>query len=126
MVREKLLAYAAQQFLVIVDSGKIVSRLGTAFPLPVEALTMAWRIVQKGLQDLGGICTLREAAGKDGPVVTDQGNFILDTVFPATVNWVDLDTPIMRIPGVVGHGLFTAFTDKSTILVGDDKGVSVL
>jgi ribose 5-phosphate isomerase A len=143
MVGEKLLAEACDAFLVIVDSGKLVDRLGLKFPVPVEILPAALLLAQRGIAALGGQPTLRQAAGKDGPVVTDNGNLILDVVFrplgseavpgsqgaasdPAVPDWKALDAALDSIPGVVGHGLFLRYAPKSTVLVGASGGVRTL
>jgi ribose 5-phosphate isomerase A len=133
MVGEKLLAEACDRFLVIVDEGKLVTRLGAKFPVPVEVMPAAARLVQKGIQALGGQPVLRMAAGgKDGPVVSDNGNLILDVTFSgASVkkdgpDWKSLDEGLNALPGVVGHGLFLRYAAKSTVLVGSPAGVRVV
>lgn len=127
MVREKLLVMMADHFVVIVDSGKKVARLGEKFPVPVEVLPFAWRPVQKALLALGASeAPLRPATGKDGPVVTDQGNLVLDARFAAGFNALQIDTEINNLTGVVGHGLFTAFGSKSTVLVAGAQDVETL
>lgn len=149
MVGEKLLAEACDAFIVIVDAGKLVDRLGGKFPVPVEILPAAILLAQRGIAALGGAPTLRQAAGKDGPVVTDNGNLILDVVFrvkaplgspapqwavsdagsqgaEAAPDWKALDAALDSIPGVVGHGLFLKYAPKSTVLVGAAGGVRTL
>jgi ribose 5-phosphate isomerase A len=127
MVGEKLLAEACVSFIIIVDEGKLVKRLGAKFPVPVEIMPAAVRLVQPGIVALGGKPVLRLAtAGKDGPVVTDNGNLILDVAFPAEPDWNALDPALNSLPGVVGHGLFLRYAKKSTVLVGHPGGVRVL
>lgn len=127
MVGEKLLAEACASFLVIVDEGKLVKRLGAKFPVPVEIMPAAVRLVQPGIVALGGKPVLRLApGGKDGPVVSDNGNLILDVTFPADPDWSALDSALNCLPGVVGHGLFLRYAKKSTVLVGHPGGVRVL
>jgi ribose 5-phosphate isomerase A len=127
MVREKLLVHMTDSFLAIVDSGKKVARLGEKFPLPVEVLPFAWRPAQKALLALGATeAHLRPATGKDGPVVTDQGNVVLDARFAAGFDIAACDAAINSITGVVGHGLFAAFTAKTTVLVAGAAGVETL
>lgn len=131
MVGEKLLAEACDAFIVIVDEGKLVDRLGKKFPLPVEVMPAAWRLVQKGIVALGGTPVLRLASGgKDGPVVSDNGNLILDVTFPAFASnpatgpdWTTLDAAFDSLPGVVGHGLFLRYAKKCTVMVGTSQGV---
>lgn len=127
MVGEKLLAEACARFIVIVDEGKLVRKLGAKFPVPVEVMPAAVRLIQPGIIALGGKPVLRLAqGGKDGPVVSDNGNLILDVAFPADPDWSALDTALNSLPGVVGHGLFLRYAEKSTVLVGHAGGVRVL
>jgi ribose 5-phosphate isomerase A len=127
MVREKLLVAMTQHFLAIVDSGKKVARLGEKFPVPVEVLPFAWRPAQKALLALGATeAPLRPATGKDGPVVTDQGNVVLDARFPGGFDVAGCDAALNNIPGVVGHGLFTTFAAKTTVLVAGTTGLETL
>jgi len=135
IVGEKLLAEACDRFLVIVDEGKLVAHLGAKFPVPVEVMPAAARLVRKGIEALGGQPVLRMApGGKDGPVVSDNGNLILDVAFSgaaaadpkARPDWKALDDGLNALPGVVGHGLFLRYASKSTVLVGSPAGVRVL
>ncbi len=118
MVGEKLLAEACDKFLVIADGSKCVDTLGKKFPVPVEVMPGAVFIIERRILDLGGKPTLRTGAGKDGPVVTDNGNLILDAAFPAGSDWSALDQALNALPGVVGHGLFLKYAHKSTVLIG--------
>jgi ribose 5-phosphate isomerase A len=126
MVGEKLLCEACDVFIVIVDGGKLVPSLGRKFPVPVEIMPGALLIAQRGIVALNGKPALRQAAGKDGPVVTDNGNLILDVVFPIDSDWKALDASLDSLPGVVGHGLFLRYAAKSQVLVGADGGVRAL
>jgi ribose 5-phosphate isomerase A len=132
MVGEKLLAEACDRFIVIVDEGKLVDRLGAKFPVPVEVMPAAARLVGKGIAALGGQPVLRMATGgKDGPVVSDNGNLILDVTFgtagqKAKPDWKSLDDALNALPGVVGHGLFLRYAAKSTVLIGSPSGVRVM
>lgn len=126
MVGEKLLAQACDRFVVIIDESKRVDRLGKRFPIPVESLPCAWLIVQAGIAALGGAASLRQGAGKDGPLVTDHGNFVLDATFARDSDWRALDASLDALPGVVGHGLFLRFAGKTQVLVGTPGGVVAL
>lgn len=130
MVGEKLLAEACARFLVIVDESKLVPELGKKFPVPVEIMPAAARLARKGIEALGGEPVLRLApGGKDGPVVSDNGNLILDVVFSAASgrpDWRALDEGLNALPGVVGHGLFLRYAAKSTVLAGSPAGVRIL
>ena len=116
-VREKLVASKANQLLIVVDETKIVENLNLAFPLPVEVLPNAWKHVKELISEMNGYSTLRMATKKAGPVVTDQGNLILDVLFDGGINNPrDLEMSINNIPGVLENGLFVDLTDK--VLVG--------
>tara|TARA_A100001035_G_C27666277_1_gene446177 strand:- start:144 stop:839 length:696 start_codon:yes stop_codon:yes gene_type:complete len=116
-VREKLVASKANRLLIVVDETKIVKNLNISFPLPVEVLPNAWKHVKDIISEMDGESRLRMATKKAGPVVTDQGNLILDVLFKNGIkNPEDLEKSINNIPGVLENGLFINLTDK--VLVG--------
>ncbi|MEY4298082.1 MAG: ribose-5-phosphate isomerase RpiA, partial [Cyanobacteriota bacterium] len=103
---------------VVVDSTKLVDTLNLGFLLPVEVLPGAWRQVQGQLREMGGEAQLRMAVRKAGPVVTDQGNLVLDVKFAAGItDPVTLERGINNLPGVLENGLFVNLTDQ--VLVGE-------
>jgi len=117
-VQEKLVACRADRFVVVVDSTKLVNRLNLGFLLPVEVLPGAWRQIQGQLQGMGGQADLRMAQRKAGPVVTDQGNLVLDVKFSDGIaDPVGLEREINNLPGVLENGLFVNITDQ--VLVGE-------
>ncbi len=116
-VREKLVASKANKLLIVVDETKMVQKLNKSFPLPVEVLPNAWKQVQESISKMNGSCTLRMATQKAGPVVTDQGNLILDVLFDDGIKRPkDIELCINNIPGVLENGLFVDLVDK--VLVG--------
>lgn len=115
--REKLVDALADRFVVIVDSSKLVDRLGSTFLLPVEVLPTAIGPVTRALKALGGEPQLRMAVKKAGPVVTDQGNVVIDVKFAAIDNPGEMEKAINNIPGVLENGLFVGVADA--ILVGE-------
>ena len=116
-VREKLVASKANELLIVVDETKIVQKLNKSFPLPVEVLPNAWKQVKEVLSKMKGNSTLRMANKKAGPVVTDQGNLILDVFFNEGIKKPkEIEMSINNIPGVLENGLFVDLTDK--VLVG--------
>lgn len=115
--QEKLVAAFADYFLVIVDSSKLVDRLGASFLLPVELLPKALNTVQRAIEKLGGKPQLRMGVKKAGPVVTDQGNFVLDVKFDHIDNPAELEKALNNIPGVLENGLFVNVANE--ILVGE-------
>ena len=117
-VQEKLVARRAQRFVVVVDSTKLVDTLNLGFLLPVEVLPGAWRQVQAELAAMGGDAQLRMAVKKAGPVVTDQGNLVLDVKFAGGISDpAGLEAAINNLPGVLENGLFVNITDQ--VLVGE-------
>ncbi len=127
MVREKILAHAATRFLVLIEPVKCVERLGVRFPVPVEVLPFAYHLGRQELLTLGATSvSLRMATEKDGPIITDQGNFVIDARFPKSVDVASLDSPINNIPGVVGHGLFAQYAGRTTVAIGHATGVEVV
>ena len=117
-VQEKLVARRASRFVVVVDSSKLVERLNMAFLLPVEVLPGAWRQVKGELEAMGAEASLRMALRKAGPVVTDQGNLVLDLRFTGGIaDPGSLEARINNLPGVLENGLFVDLTDQ--VLVGE-------
>ena len=104
LVREKIVAAAAQRFIVLVGAEKLVPTLGGRGRLPVEVVTFAMPFCQRRLAELGYPPTLRTKNG--APVVTDNGNLILDCAVSAIPDPAALDAALRAIPGVVGTGLF--------------------
>ncbi len=106
LTREKIVAAASKELVIIVDETKLTDELGFKQPIPVEVLPFALAPVTARLQELIGNPRLREGNGKVGPVVTDNGNFVLDVDFGTIEDAEKLDMQIKSIPGVVETGLF--------------------
>lgn len=117
--REKVVDAFADQFIVVVDSGKLVEKLGSTFLLPVEVIPMALSPVMQAIKKLGGTPELREGIRKAGPVITDQGNFVIDVKFNTIDNPAELERSLNNLPGVLENGLFVGVADL--ILVGEVK-----
>ncbi|MGE5832698.1 MAG: ribose-5-phosphate isomerase RpiA [Methanomicrobiales archaeon] len=120
LTREKCVAHAAGRFLVVVDQAKCVHAL--AGVVPVEVLPFASAPVLHTIGLLGGRPVLREGSGKDGPVVTDNGNLILDCTFREIPDPDRLELALDAVPGVISSGLFTRVTGKTEVLVGKPDG----
>lgn len=117
--REKVVDALADQFIVVVDSSKIVDKLGSTFLLPVEVLPMAMTPVMRAISKLGGKPELRMGVKKAGPVITDQGNFVIDVKFDSIDNPAELEKTLNNLPGVLENGLFVGVTD--VVLIGEIK-----
>ena len=115
--REKIVDYLAEQFIVVVDSSKIVERLGSSFPVPVEVIPMAIAPVMRAIEKLGGKPELRMGVKKAGPVITDQGNMVVDVKFDTIDDPANLEKTLNNIPGVLENGIFVGVTDL--VLVGE-------
>ncbi|WP_423750975.1 ribose-5-phosphate isomerase RpiA [Salinirarus marinus] len=120
--REKVVAAAADRFVAVVDPSKLAATLDRA--VPVEVLPDAQALVARRVRDAGGDPTLRTADRKDGPVVTDNGNLVLDCDFGEIADPGGLAADLSSTPGVVEHGLFVGVADE--IHVGREDGVEVL
>lgn len=107
LLREKIVAYNAKKFVIVADSSKSVENLGTKFPLPVEIVPEAYIPVKKQLEKLGAKVALREGVKKCGPVITDNGNQIVDCLWENPVNPAKFEDLIDDITGVVEVGFFT-------------------
>ena len=118
LLREKIVAKAAQQFIVIIDQAKQCARLGSSFPLPVEIVPFGWRTTQQHLENMGWHSSLRQTNGK--PFRTDNGNFILDVQMAEIVDPSSLELTLTHLPGVVECGLFVNMT--SLLITGTDQG----
>lgn len=115
--REKIVDSLADLFIVVVDGGKLVKELGSTFLLPVEVIPMAVAPVTRALEKLGGKPELRMGVKKAGPVVTDQGNLVIDVKFNKIEDPASLEKTINNIPGVLENGLFVGVAD--IILIGE-------
>ena len=117
--QEKIVDALADLFIVVVDSSKLVDRLGSTFLLPVEVLPMAVTPVMRAITKLGGKPELRMGVKKAGPVVTDQGNLVIDVKFDQIDNPAELEKTLNNLPGVLENGLFVNVAD--VVLVGEIK-----
>lgn len=119
---EKIVEYAARQFVVIVDESKMVEKLGRDVAIPLEVIPESRRTVTRRAEQLGAVVLLRPARNKIGPVITENGNMILDVRFPdgLPMSERELERELNTIPGVVENGLFTR--PVTAIVVGMRNG----
>ena len=120
---EKIIDQSADKFIVIIDDSKMVDVLGK-FPIPVEVIPPALRIVKEQLMNMGGQPDLRMAKRKDGPIITDNGNFVVDVEFNSINEPKKLEVMLNSIPGVVENGVFASLADE--ILVASIQGLNIL
>ena len=120
LTREKIVASATKQFVIVADETKLTEKLGANCAVPVEVLPFALPTVMLKMQEKGGKPVLREAKGKVGPVVTDNGNFIVDVAFGPINTPKELDSKLKSIPGIIETGLFVQMAD--IVYVGTHVG----
>lgn len=104
---EKIVAYASARLVVVVDEVKLVPYLGKTFPVPLEVIPAARITVTNACRELGGRAEVRMAVRKAGPVISDNGNLILDVHFDAPFDPAELEIRFNTIPGVVENGIFS-------------------
>jgi ribose 5-phosphate isomerase A len=122
LVREKIVAAASKLNVIIGDEKKKVKLLGeNNQDVPIEVLPFALSLAKQKIIDAGGKPILREGKGKLGPVITDNGNVILDSYFGEIANPAQLAIKTKMIPGVVETGFFIGLTD--IVYVGTDRDV---
>ena len=124
--REKVVATMAKQFVIIIDDSKLVGRLGRKFPVPIEIIPSALNFVKQKVSQLGGAPELRMGIKKDGPVITDNGMFVMDVKFGTECNLPEIDEQLHRIPGVVETGLFLNIATMALVGSGDEPTVKTL
>ncbi|SJM93991.1 ribose-5-phosphate isomerase RpiA [Crenothrix polyspora] len=120
LVREKLLARAADEFWVLIDSSKRVDYIGANYAIPIEVMPFAWQMVKHTLELLGGRGNLRQTTHKDGLVVSSYGSLVLDMTFESGLDSQVLNNLLNNTPGVVEHGIFHNLATAVLCTVDDD------
>jgi len=116
LVVEKLLARAADRFLVVADQTKRVARIGEKFVIPIEVMPFAWQMVKRRLETLGGQGGLRQTPNGDGLVRTSYGSLVLDMKFDPALGDTELNEILNATPGVVEHGIFRGLASDALIV----------
>ena len=124
LLLEKIVAYNSKVYVIITDESKAACDLGTKFALPVEIIPEARVSITKQLEALGAKCVLREGLRKCGPVITDNGNFVIDAKFDEIESPSHLEIDLNSIPGVVENGIFSQMVDR--VIVGTEEGTKEL
>lgn len=122
LLREKIVASATRQMIIVCDSRKQVKCLG-AFPLPVEIVSFGWQLTAERIEALGSKVEMREEA-PGRPFLTAQNNYILDCHFNEIGDPEKLSGKLEGITGVVEHGLFVRFAEL--VIVGKGDGTEVV
>ncbi len=123
LLREKIVAAASRQLVIVVDQEKLVSRLGDHTPVPVEVAQFGWQATAAALTRLGSDPVLRYAT-EDHPFITDGGNYILDCRFGRIDDARHLEQQINMTVGVVENGLF--IDRASAVIAATESGVQIL
>ncbi len=122
LVQEKILASHCDQFIVLIDPEKQVSRIGEKFPIPVEVQPFAWTIIKQGLEKIGAQGDLRPQG--HGFARSSVGNLILDLTFPDELSPDQINQILNNQPGVIEHGLFIDLAHQ--ILIANQQQVQIL
>jgi ribose 5-phosphate isomerase A len=118
LLREKIVASATKQFIIVADATKRVPVLGK-FPLPVEVIKFARALVGKEIEALGAKVELRQGE-KGKPYLTDENNYILDCRFGQIPDADGLARKLSDMPGVVEHGLFIGMAKIVLVAKGNE------
>ena len=127
-VQEKILAYNSKKVIIVADFTKDSKVLGEKWKngIPIEIIPSAYIPIMKKIGDMKGKPKLRMGVNKAGPIVTDNGNFIIDADFGLIKNPINLELDLLRIPGVVETGLFINLADACYIGLEDGSVKEVI
>ncbi len=121
LLREKIVAHASKQLIIVADESKLVEVLGTKFPLPVEIVPFGWHSTKLALNQLCEKCILRLV--NNAPFITDNGMYIVDCHFDTIPHPAQTELIINNIPGVVENGLFVNRAKKA--IIGTTSGIQI-
>ena len=122
LVREKIIANASNRIVIVVDESKVSQVLGSTFALPVEIIKFGWEATQREVDKVCGKSDLR--GGIDNPLITDNGNYILDCNFAGIPEPEKVELQLNNIPGVVENGIFVDRADK--VIIGTPNGIKYM
>lgn len=126
LLREKIVARASRQEIIVVDDSKLVQVLGTQAPVAVEVIPFGWGTYSTALVRLGcePVLRMQPVGSGSAPYITDEGNYIVDCRFPRIEDPVTLERELNLIPGVVDNGLFVGLA--TLVVVASRSGVREL
>ncbi len=122
-LREKILVQASKKFIVVVDESKLSNKLGEKWSVPIEVVKFAYPVIEKYIEDINGKPVLRTYEN-GSPVVTDEGNYIIDGNFGIIQNPFELAEKLESKAGIVEHGLFLHLASK--VIVAGKNGIQIL
>jgi ribose 5-phosphate isomerase A len=118
LTREKIVDSSAKKLIIIVDEEKLTEKI--THPIPLEVMQFGIKATIEKIVEIGGKPKLREGLRKAGPIITDNGNFILDVEFDELNNPEEINYKLKMIPGVIETGLFLKMVDE--VYVGEKNG----
>lgn len=123
---EKILATMAKEFILIGDYEKYVKQFDLKYPVVIEVLPQALKAVSAKLtqQFPNAVLSLRTSKEKDGAVVSDNGNYLLDVYFKVVPDWANVNSSIKMMTGVVEHSLFYGLATKA--IIAGNEGISII
>ncbi len=124
LLREKIVASASIQEIIVIEHNKLVQVLGTRSPVAVEVIPFGWGTYAASLLKLGCKPVLRMQRQANAPFVTDEGNYIVDCHFPRIEDPAALERELNMIPGVVNNGLFVGLA--TLVIVASPSGIREL
>ncbi|MCG3215244.1 MAG: ribose-5-phosphate isomerase RpiA [Candidatus Heimdallarchaeota archaeon] len=123
LTMEKIMSKAAQEFMVIADDSKYPRKI-TDFPVPIELIPLAINTIVQPIFNLGGEFYLRYSKGKEGPLISDNGNVIGDINFKESYNSIIMEKELNSIPGIIENGIFSSGTHK--IIIGHHDSAEIV
>lgn len=123
LLHEKVLAQASDKLIIVIDESKLSQKLGTNWPVPIEVLKFSYPLEIKFLESINGKPTLR-LYDSGNPVITDEGNYIIDANFGVIQNPFELAEKLENRAGIVEHGMFLKLTSK--VFVAGKDGIKIL
>jgi ribose 5-phosphate isomerase A len=121
-LQEKLIAVSSKELIIVADARKSSTHLGQNWKrgVPVEVILNGLVYVTSELKKIGGKCTIREGSGKAGPVISENGNILVDCDFGIIFDVEGLGKKLDSIVGLVEHGLFSGMADR--VYFGSEDG----
>ncbi len=128
LTREKIIDYRAKKLIIIIDESKLSEKIGTKVPIPIEVLPISWRWIASEIKSrFGGDVNLRVGVkGKRGPIITDNGNYILDWKYRGLDNPEEMEYNLKAIPGVIESGIFNSSKVYKVVIAKSDSTITEL
>ena len=123
LLREKILAQASKKLVIVADESKLSPKLGTRWAVPIEVIKFAYPLEMEFVKTLAGEPELRMYDNLNEPVITDEGNYILDVNFGTIRNPFELASKLESRAGIVEHGLFLHLAAK--VIVAKEEGIKI-